>query len=280
MIKLKNQNFTLIGGKGIRISISSSANSAIALSYPANFTATGIDADTIRLSWNLVAGSVNYFIQSSSDNNTWSDLTTVSNVTSTYDHNGLSASQTVYYRIKALGDGVIYSDSPYTSASGTTTAGVEDLVWGTVTNITVTGNDLLSTALNARGQADQTLVGDGYVQFTIGANLAVDNNAIIGLDVSSGQTAWTSFDYGIFNFSTDGNIYSAVNGTTTSSGVARIANDILRIHRVGTDMKFYYVRSGTPNLFRTITGVTTATLYIKVEILGSGVSMRDTMKGV
>jgi hypothetical protein len=103
---------------------SGGGSGATTLSTP-SLSASGIDADTIRLTIGTVANETNIEIQRSNDGSTgWSTISTSPANTTTYDDDGIAASTTRYYRVRAVGDGVTYLTSGWSSvANGTTTAG-------------------------------------------------------------------------------------------------------------------------------------------------------------
>jgi hypothetical protein len=75
------------------------------------------------LSWTNVANESSYLLQRSPDNSTWTTINSPAvNVTS-YSNTGLTPSTLYYYRIKAVGDGISYSDSAYGTDNDTTSAG-------------------------------------------------------------------------------------------------------------------------------------------------------------
>lgn len=250
----------------------SSSGGLIILTSPENFTATGTAEDTITLTWDLVDNASSYLIQSSPDNATWSTLTSPSSVTSEYVHSGLGATQTVYYRFKAIGDGLVYSDSAYVSDSGTTTSAVNELTWSTFDNMIVSGNDLTSTSDSGTAQATEKLVGDGYVEFKIDASPVNSTGTVLALDELSGGSPWTVNEFAIYIY--NGDVYSGLEGVSASLA-AVFGNELIRLHRVGTEMRWYRVTSGVPELLKTVTGVTTADLFIKAYIVVSGKSMYD-----
>jgi hypothetical protein len=86
-------------------------------------SAAGIDADTIRLTIGTVANETSIEIQRSNDGTTgWSTINTAAANTTSYDDNGLAASTTRHYRVRAVGDGVTYLTSPWSSVANATTA--------------------------------------------------------------------------------------------------------------------------------------------------------------
>lgn len=157
--------------------------------------------------------------------------------------------------------------------------GTIKLSWTIVSNMLVTLNNLMAQAgsSTAQAQADQILIGDGYIQYKV-LDIAESVNAILGLSTSNGLTIWNLFDFGIFYFSVDGLIYSSVSGVNTPY-IPVESGDMLRISRVGTEIRFYVIRSSMPMLLQTVTGATTGPLYIKANILDIDKTMLNTEIG-
>lgn len=95
------------------------------LSTPGSFTATAVSSSEIDLSWSDVANDSGYkiYFNGVNDFGSASLLTTTAANATSYNHTGLSSSSTFYYWIKAVGDGITYSDSNTASANDTTMAG-------------------------------------------------------------------------------------------------------------------------------------------------------------
>lgn len=88
---------------------------------PANFTAVADGETEIDLTWDDVANESSYLIEWSLDGvGGWSTLSTPAANATSANQTGLTAGATRYYRIKAVGDGIGYTDSPYSSTAGTT----------------------------------------------------------------------------------------------------------------------------------------------------------------
>ncbi len=107
--RVKLSNLGVTGGGG-----------ATPLSTP-TLTATVASSTQINLSWTNVANESSYQLQRSTDNVNWTTIGgTIAANTTTYNDTGLTASTLYYYRVKAVGDGVTYSDSAYGTDSDTT----------------------------------------------------------------------------------------------------------------------------------------------------------------
>lgn len=94
------------------------------LTAPANFAAVpGTDPETeVDLSWSAVPNVSSYEIQYSVSGGAgpWIALTTPASGATTYTHTGLTANTTYHYRIRAIGDGIAFSNSAYSIAATTT----------------------------------------------------------------------------------------------------------------------------------------------------------------
>jgi hypothetical protein len=158
------------------------------------------------------------------------------------------------------------------NGGGGTSTGASDLIWSATTDMIVTGNSLEATSVNALAQASQTLVGDGYIQFRTDATIADSSGCVIVFGTVTGQSVWDTNEFSIYVF--NGDIYSSLFAVSTGH-VPIAGGDSIRMYRVGTEMKFYHVVAGVPSLLRTVTGVTTADLFIKASIVDSGSKMYD-----
>jgi hypothetical protein len=108
--------------------VSAESSSLVTLSAPANFTATvdGVSGDTeIDLAWDDVSNESSYEIQYSDTGGSgpWQSLTTPAANATSYAHTGLTPGTTYHYRIRAVGDGVNFSTSAFSTAATTTESG-------------------------------------------------------------------------------------------------------------------------------------------------------------
>lgn len=104
--------------------VSAEQSGLVALEAPANFAAVADGETEIDLSWDDVANESSYLIEFSLDGLTgWTTLAAPAANATTSNQTGLSAGVTRFYRIKAVGDGVSFSDSAYSTASATTESG-------------------------------------------------------------------------------------------------------------------------------------------------------------
>lgn len=105
------------------------------LSTPGSFVAADVSSSQINLTWTDVANESSYRLEWSPNGTTgWTQIGgIIAAGTTSYNHTGLTASTTYYYRLKAVGDGVTYTDSNYATANDTTQAGgVNYLTWQTL----------------------------------------------------------------------------------------------------------------------------------------------------
>lgn len=104
---------------------SSESSTLEPLSAPANFAAVANGGDVIDLTWDAVANASGYELYYSlTGTGGWTLLSSLDSGDVSYSHTGLSAGVTFFYRIRAMGDLVIYNNSLYSTTSATTeTAG-------------------------------------------------------------------------------------------------------------------------------------------------------------
>ena len=67
-------------------------------------------ANRHSVSWNAVSGAVGYTVASSTDQTVWTENAAAEN---SFVFTGLTYGATVYYRVKALGDSISYTDSDF-----------------------------------------------------------------------------------------------------------------------------------------------------------------------
>lgn len=95
----------------------------------ANFAAVpGTDPETeMDLTWDDSANESSYEIQFSTSGGSgpWATLTSPAAGSTSYTHTGLTANTTYHYRIRAVGDMVIYQTSSYTTTAATTEDGAD-----------------------------------------------------------------------------------------------------------------------------------------------------------
>jgi hypothetical protein len=115
------------------------------LSAPANFDATDDGETEIDLTWDDVGNESSYRLERSLDGTTgWSQIGgTIAAGTTSYSDTGLSEGTTYFYRLKAVGDGLNYSDSIYSEASAMTQE-AGDVTPPTFTFLPANGNNTWS----------------------------------------------------------------------------------------------------------------------------------------
>lgn len=115
---------------------------------PPNLVAVADGQTAIDLTWDDVDNEESYLIEwSTTGTGGWSVLSTPAAGDTSDTHTGLSAGDTRFYRIKAIGDGINFLDSPYSTASATT----EDA--GDVTAPTFTWYPLNGTSVHYVNEA-------------------------------------------------------------------------------------------------------------------------------
>jgi hypothetical protein len=110
----------------------------IQLDTPLNFQAISGGETQINISWDAVNNAFNYTLEvsDSGGSETFSELTTTTNLS--YQHAGLVSGTTKYYRLRANGDMITYSNSAYTETVNATTSSATVL---TTPTLSLTGID-------------------------------------------------------------------------------------------------------------------------------------------
>jgi hypothetical protein len=152
-------------------------------------------------------------------------------------------------------------------------AAAEAVVWTDTVGVSISGNSLTKTAANGWGNAGaastQTIVGDGYVEFTA----SMTNKArFIGLSTTNTDASYTSIHYGL-NASSAGSLIIYESGTAIGTFGTYATNDILRVERVGTTI--YYKKNGTT--FYTSTAPSTGMLIADIALNHNGVTLNNAM---
>lgn len=100
---------------------SSQASGLTKLSTPGSFAAVADGENAIDLSWTDVDNEVEYQVEKSLTGvGAWSVLETLAAGSTSATETGLNPGDIVYYRIKAIGDNVLYLDSLYATTSAQT----------------------------------------------------------------------------------------------------------------------------------------------------------------
>lgn len=101
--------------------VSQQTSSITQLLAPSNFAVVPTGETVLNLSWTDVSNESSYQIERSlTGTGGWTLFSNPAANATSDSETGLTSNTTIYYRIKAVGDGVNFADSPYTSASGTT----------------------------------------------------------------------------------------------------------------------------------------------------------------
>lgn len=101
--------------------VSAEDSGIVTLTAPPNFVAVADGENDIDLQWDDVNNESSYLIEFSlTGTGGWSTLSTPAADTTTSTQTGLNPGDTRFYRIKAIGDGVNFLDSPFSLASATT----------------------------------------------------------------------------------------------------------------------------------------------------------------
>lgn len=91
------------------------------LTAPTNFVVVADGENALDMSWTDVANEVEYQIERSlTGTGGWTLYSNPAANATSDTETGLNPGDTIFYRIKAVGDGVTFADSPYSQASGTT----------------------------------------------------------------------------------------------------------------------------------------------------------------
>lgn len=121
--------------------VSSESSGATVLSTPSNFAAVADGETAIDLSWTDVANESSYLIEFSlTGTGGWSTLSTPSANAVAATQTGLTAGDTRYYRIKAIGDGINFLDSAFSSVISGQTESSGDVTAPTFTFLPASGN--------------------------------------------------------------------------------------------------------------------------------------------
>lgn len=136
----------------VKVSNLVAGSGLIQLSTPV-LTATPNGSNIINLTWADVSNESSYLLEWSANGlSGWTQIggTIAANATS-YSHTGLNALTAYYYRLKAIGDNVTYSNSEYSLVANATTTNVDSdaqtfLTAAAITDVTITNaiNNLVS----------------------------------------------------------------------------------------------------------------------------------------
>lgn len=93
-----------------------------ALSAPASFAATVFSSTQVNLAWTNNVNASSYEVSYSIDQTNWSVAVSKAAGSTSHSFTGLTAGTLYYFRIRAMGDLVQFSNSQYSTANATTTA--------------------------------------------------------------------------------------------------------------------------------------------------------------
>ena len=207
------------------------------LSTP-TLTATVISSSQIDLSWTNVANESSYMLEWSPNGSSgWTQIGgTIAANTTTYSHTGLTAATAYYYRVKAVGDGVTYSDSGYGTDNDTTSAsGPTYLTWS-------------SLGRNAQKNSNKGIFWDGAASGDVFANAVQtlsDGEEVIcdvpnvlddvwAFGVHTAQSV--DFTSWLFGCRLNVNYHEYESGTMTDTTVAGVIGDLVKIKYAGTTL--------------------------------------------
>jgi len=145
------------------------------------------------------------------------------------------------------------------------------LTYAAMTNCVKTGNNLVATSgagggtWDAYALANENLTGDGSIEITLSSPVY---SAMIGVTTVNTNTKYTSWTYGAFvNGGSPITIYRLVSGNVTVlTGTTPIANDKIRLTRVGTTLKIELYHNFIWSDYYTLTTSSTGTLYIHIGL--------------
>jgi hypothetical protein len=245
---------------------------------------SSIDADTLRLTIGTVANETSIEIQRSNDGTTgWSTINTAAANTTTYDDNGLAASTTRHYRVRAVGDGVTYLTSAWSSVASATTAagGLVEVNFDTKTaGLTESPANYWDSGASATdyGVSALTMAGDGTFQ----AEVDGTGNAPICVGTTSTNQYWVDGSYFLLEKATIfvylGNYYYAEEGAgNVDTGTAASVGHLYRLRRSGTSLIGEYSTNsgGSWSTLRSFTTTASGTLYLKTSVLTAGDGIKN-----
>ena len=186
------------------------------LGTPTLSTPTVISTSEIDLAWSQVTNNSGYKVQISRNGSTYTDLVTKTTNTITHNFTTGHADSTYYFKVKALGDNVTYTDGAYSSIQSATTSS-NPILSSVVTNIagdtiTATFSKAMSTISSTTGISvsptktiSSIVRGTNTSQYKIAITPSFASGDVILITLPSG---WTS---------TDGGTFAGVSGFTVTN---------------------------------------------------------------
>jgi large repetitive protein len=167
-------------------------------------------------------------------------------------------------------DSTLLSSSPDTVTVIVRPTGV---VWQNLVGVAATGEDLVKTAATeawtAGASSVDTLVGDGFVEFTTAeANTA----KTVGLSNGDTSASWNEIDFG-FHLTPNGKISVRENGTNRGQVGSYVAGDRLRVQVTGSTVT--YLKNGA--LLFTSTVAPTFPLLVDTSLFTPGATVNDVV---
>lgn len=222
------------------------------LAAPGSFDAVASGETQINLTWANVTNNVGYRIDVSLDGSTgWSALITTAIDAVSYSHTGLSASSQRFYRITALGNGVTFSNSPY-STDNATTSDAGDVTAPTFTFSPADAATDISVNVPIVITASEPLIDDDGVTVITSANVAdyivlkVDNGAGANIPftatIDAGKTIITVTPNVVYP-SLD-NVFVQIDGVEDVNGNESTADDATFATSDYTEMEANYLDLG------------------------------------
>lgn len=143
------------------------------------------------------------------------------------------------------------------------------VTWGTPVNVDAVGSNLTKTgtalAWDAGAVSNETLTGDGYVEFSTS-----ENNMAKMAGLSSGDTdqGYADIDFA-FYMGPNGMLYVYENGAYRATIGAYAANDIFRVSTTGGEVNYY--QNGT--LVYSSAGTASGTLLLDTSLFAAGATI-------
>jgi hypothetical protein len=160
---------------------------------------------------------------------------------------GLAPSTTYHARAlsrDAAGNTGTSADFLFTTTSGGSGGGAQNVTWTALVNVSVSGDTISKTGgcsgcQDAGAVSTQTLSGDGYLEFTVPATTT---QRLIGLSKGNSSTQLNDIDYAL-RFWAGGGLSIAENGLYRVGSLTYAAGDVFRIAVASGSVRYY--KNGT-----------------------------------